>query len=287
VEGPLIPKVGGISDTSGKDRFKHICNVLDEMQAEHRMRGELLREACQLADCTLSDLPERIRKMVAEQFQAEDSRRLREENARLNLEVGELINENRTAKMQAEAAAATTEKIRMFANQTGEVVAKAELFDEKVGIGSKPSGTRIALILTDYLEKLEGILVEMREVVKQITDLRKQPERPDVGASCSKGVPHFSNLSLPETFSGLPSMEELIDIDVTPESKIASGPTHSRKGRSPVKKTRDEIRTSASKGESESGTSDFPIPDLHQRRRKESKSPDQETAGFVKPRIAK
>jgi hypothetical protein len=64
----------------------------------------------------------------------------------------------------------------MFANQAGEVVAKAELFDEKVGIGSKPSGSRIALILTDYSEKLERILVDMREVVNQITDLRRQPE---------------------------------------------------------------------------------------------------------------
>jgi hypothetical protein len=124
-------------------------------------------------------------------------------------------------------------------------------------------------------------------VVQQITDLRRRPERPDVGASCSKGVPNLSNLSLPETFSGLPSMEELVDVDVTPESKIASGPTDSRKGRSPVKKNRDEIMTSASKGESESGTGDFPIPDLHQRRRMESRSPDQETAGFVTPRIAK
>jgi hypothetical protein len=186
--------------------------------------------------------------------------------------------------MHAEAAA---EKIRMFANQAGEVMAKAELFDKKIGIGSKPSGTWISLILSDYSEKLEGILVEMREVVKQITDLQKQSERLDVGASCSKGVPHLSNLSLPETFNGLPSMEELIDIDVTPESKIASGPAHLRKGRSPVKKTKDEIMTSASKGKSESRIGDFPIPDLHQRRRKESESPDQETAGFVTPRIAK
>jgi hypothetical protein len=251
------------------------------------MRGELLREACQLADCTPSDLPDRIRKMVVKQSRVEDSKRLREKNARLNLEVGGVINENRTARMQAEAAATAAEKIRMFANQADKVVAKAELFDKKVGIGSKPSGTRIALILTDYSKKLEGILVEMREVVKQITDLQRQPERLDVGASCSKGVPHLSNLLLLEMFSGLPSMEELIDIDVTPESKIASGPTHSRKGRSPIKKTRDEIMTSASKGESESGTGDFPIPDLHQRRRKESESPDQETAGFVTPRIAK
>jgi hypothetical protein len=154
----------------------------------------------------------------------------------------------------------------MFANQASEVVAKVELFDEKVGIGSKPSGTRIALILSDYLEKLEGILVDMREVVNQITDLRRQPERPEMGASCSKGVPNLSNLSLPETFSGLPSMEELAGVDVMPESKIAPEPSDSRKGRSPVKKGRDEIMTSASKGESGSGTEDFPMPDIHQRR---------------------
>jgi hypothetical protein len=84
----LIPKVEGIPDTSSKDQFEHICKVLGEMQAEHRMRGELMREACQLADCMPSDLPDRIRKMVVEQFRVEDSKRLIEENARLNLEVG-------------------------------------------------------------------------------------------------------------------------------------------------------------------------------------------------------
>jgi hypothetical protein len=182
---------------------------------------------------------------------------------------------------------ASAEKIRMFANQAGEVVAKVELYDENIGIGSKPSGARIALILTDYSEKLERVLVDMKEVVKQVTDLRKQPERPDLGASCSKGVPNLSNFSLPETFSGLPSMKELASVDVTPESKIAPGPTDSRKGRSPVKKDRDEIMTSASKGESESGIEDFPMPDLHQRQRIQSRNPNQEMAGFVTPRITK
>jgi hypothetical protein len=57
------------------------------------------------------------------------------------------------------------------------VVAKAELFDEKVGIGSKPSGTRIAMILTDYSEKLERVLGDMRVVVNQVSDLLRQPER--------------------------------------------------------------------------------------------------------------
>jgi hypothetical protein len=37
--------------------------------------------------------------MVVEQFRVEDSKRLTEENARLNLEVGALINENQTARM--------------------------------------------------------------------------------------------------------------------------------------------------------------------------------------------
>jgi hypothetical protein len=144
-DAPFIPKVEGAPAISSKNRFEHICNMLGEMQAEHRLRGELINEACLLAVCVLLELPDRIRKMMLEQAQVEDSKRLREENARLNLEVGSLINENRAARKQAEAAVAAAEKIRMFASQAGEVVAKAELFDKKVGIGSKPSGTRIAL----------------------------------------------------------------------------------------------------------------------------------------------
>jgi hypothetical protein len=134
------------------------------------MRGELLRVVCQLVDCTPTNLPDRIRKMVTEQSRVEYSKRLREENARLNMEVGSLINENRAARTNAEAAVAAAERIRMFAHQASEVVAKAELFDEKVGIGSKPSGIRIALILTDYSEKLERVLVDMREVVVTTQD---------------------------------------------------------------------------------------------------------------------
>jgi hypothetical protein len=96
---PLIPKVEGVPTISSRERFEQICKVLGEMQAEHRVRGELLREAYQLADCTPSNLPDRIRKMVVEQSWVEDSKRLREENARLNLEVGGLINENRAARV--------------------------------------------------------------------------------------------------------------------------------------------------------------------------------------------
>jgi hypothetical protein len=47
----LIPKVEGPSLSSSKDRFQSICNALGEMQAEHDWRGELLKEACQLAVC--------------------------------------------------------------------------------------------------------------------------------------------------------------------------------------------------------------------------------------------
>jgi hypothetical protein len=125
----------GPSLSSSKDRFQSICKALGEMQAKHERRVELLMEACQLAVCGPSKLPERIRKMMVDQARVEDSRKLREENARLNLEVGNLLNENRAAWTQAEAAAASAERIRDFVHQAGQVVAKAELFDEKVGIG--------------------------------------------------------------------------------------------------------------------------------------------------------
>jgi hypothetical protein len=110
----LVPKLEGPSLSSSKDWFQSICNALGEMQAEHDRRGELLKEACQLAVCKPSELPERIRKMMVDQARVEDSRKLREENARLNLEVGNLLNENRAARTQAEAAAASTERIRDF-----------------------------------------------------------------------------------------------------------------------------------------------------------------------------
>jgi hypothetical protein len=177
VGATLIPKVEGPSLSSNKDRFQSICNALGEMHAEHDRRGELLKEACQLAVCGPSELPDRIRKMMIDQARVEDSRKLREENARLNLEVGNLLNKNRAAWTQAEAAVASGERIWDFVHQVGQVVAKAELFDEKVGIGSKPSGTQIAMILTDYSEKLERVLGDMRVVVNQVSDLLRQPER--------------------------------------------------------------------------------------------------------------
>jgi hypothetical protein len=209
--------------------------------------------------------------MMVNQARVEDSRKLREENARLNLEVGNLINENRAVWTQAEAAA---ERIREFVHQAGQVVAKAELFDEKVGIGSKPSGTRIAMILTDYLEKLERVLVDMRVVVSQVTDLLRQLERQDLVASSSKGLPILSKLSFPDNFSELPTMEELTGVDVTPESRILRGPKEVWKTKSPEKKMQDEVMTSMSKGESGSEREEVPIPDLDQRMGQEALSPN-------------
>jgi hypothetical protein len=96
----LTPKVEGVPVTSSKDQFEAICKALGEMQAEHRMRGELLRVVCQLVDYTPTNLLDRIRKMVTDQSRVEDSKRLRDENARLNLEVGSLISENQAARKQ-------------------------------------------------------------------------------------------------------------------------------------------------------------------------------------------
>jgi hypothetical protein len=161
----VVPKDEGPSLVSTKSRFEAICNALGDLQGEHDRRSDLLKEACLIAACGPAELPDQIRKLMVDQAKVEDNKKLTEENARLNLEVGKLRNDNRAAWVQAEAAAASAERIREFVQNSGQVVAKAELFDEKVGIGSKPSGARIAMILTDYSEKLEGVLGEMRVVV--------------------------------------------------------------------------------------------------------------------------
>jgi hypothetical protein len=53
---------------------------------------------------------------VADHSQAEDSKKLRDENAALNLELGTLISESQVARKQGEAAMAAAERIRMFAH---------------------------------------------------------------------------------------------------------------------------------------------------------------------------
>jgi hypothetical protein len=286
----LTPKVEGVLVTLSKDRFEAICQALGELQGEHRMRGELLKMVCQIVDYTPTNLPNRIRKLVADHSQAEDSKKLREENAALNLELGTLISESQAARKQGEAALAAAERIQTFAHQASEVVAKAELFDEKVGVGSKPSGTRIAMILTDYAEKLEQILVDMREVVSNVTHLRAYPERLDLAASSSKSFPTLSKLSLPDSFSGLPNVEELTRVEVTPESKGVKGLMDAirSKSKSPAKKSRDVVMTSTAKeGGSGSGEERFPVPDLNVRKGLATMDPDQETVGFRTPKMTK
>jgi hypothetical protein len=66
----LIPKVEGPSLRSDKDRFTSICNSLEQMQADHERRGELLKDACLLAACGPSELPDRIRKLMVDQARA-------------------------------------------------------------------------------------------------------------------------------------------------------------------------------------------------------------------------
>jgi hypothetical protein len=277
----LVPKEEGPSLASSKSRFDSICNALGELQAEHNRRGELLKEACLLAVCGPAELPDQIWKLMVDQAKVEDTKKLKEENARLNLEVGKLLNDNRAAWMQAEAAAAAAEKIRVFAYQSGQVVAKAQLFDEKIGIGSKPSGTRIAMILTDYSEKLERVLSEMRVVVTQVADLLRQPVHHDLMASSSKGLPTLSKLSFLDNFSEVPIVDALTGAEVTPESRVPWYPKEGHQGKKPERQM--QYRPTASGSELE----EVPIPDLDQRPDRETQSPETETAGFSTPKANK
>jgi hypothetical protein len=274
----LILKEEGPSLASSKTRFDSICNALGELQAELNRRSELLKEACLIAVCGPAELPDQIRKLMVDQAKMEDTKKLKEENARLNLEVGKLLNDNRAAWVQVEAAAAAAEKIRVFASQSGQVVAKAQLFDEKVGIGSKPSETRIAMILTNYSEKLERVLGEMRVVVTQVADLLGQPVHHDLMASSSKGLSTLSKLSFPDNFSEVPIVDALTDAEVTPESRVPYCPHH---GKKPERKI--QYRPTVSGSELE----EVPIPDLDQRPDRETQSQETETAGFSIPKAKK
>jgi hypothetical protein len=143
------------------------------------------------------------------------------------------------------------------------------------------------MILTDYSKKLERVLEDMRVVVNQVSDLLRQPERQDLVASSSKGLPTLSKLSFPDNFSELPTMDELTGVEATLESRILQGLKEVRKTKSPEKKKPDQVMTSESKGESGTEREEVPIPDLDQRVGQEALSPDQETAGFRTPKMTK
>jgi hypothetical protein len=64
-----------------------------------------------------------------------------------------------------------------------------------------------------------------------------------LGSVKLQGVPNLSKLSLPDSFSGLPNVEDYTGVDVTPESKGVQGPKDARKGKSPEKKNPDPEET--------------------------------------------
>jgi hypothetical protein len=83
-------------------------------------------------------------------------------------------------------------------------------------------------------------------------------------------------------------VEDYVGADMTLESKGAQEPKDAKKGKSPRMKSRDVVMTSASKeAESGSGGDCFLIPNLNQRRGLKALSPDQETTGFLTPKMTK
>jgi hypothetical protein len=109
-----------------------------------------------------------------------------------------------------------------------------------------------------------------------------------LAASSSKSFPTLSKLSLPDSFSGLPNMEELTGVEVTPESKGVKGLMDAirSKSKSPAKKSQDVVMTSRAK-KSGSGEERFPVPDLNVRKGLATMDPDQETVGFRTPKMTK
>jgi hypothetical protein len=111
-----------------------------------------------------------------------------------------------------------------------------------------------------------------------------------LAVSSSKSFPILYKLSLPDSFSGLPNVEELTGVEVTPESKGIKGLMDAirSKNKSPMKKSQDVVMTSTTKeGETRSGKERFPVPDLNIRKGLAAMDPDQETVGFLTPKITK
>jgi hypothetical protein len=86
------------------------------------------------------------------------------------------------------------------------------------------------------------------------------------------------------------SVEELTGVEVTPELKGVKGLMDAirSKSKSPAKKNRDVLMTTVDEeGETGSGKECFPVPNLNVRKGLTTMDPDQETVGFLTPKITK
>jgi hypothetical protein len=211
----------GSAEPESSDPFTTMIKILEISRDEWASKSCLLKEIAKLVGYVPgSDLAARVAECIQDPVETE---RLKEQNRNLIDEVDRLTIE--LLKTKDEAAnnreiamnvLKVSERIRATVGQPGEAVSKAKLFDAKVHEDKKLSGSRILRILSDFAERIEGVLKEIRVTAGRIDECSNRLARSPNPKSF-----RLSDLSLPDVFPDVPATGD--PKFATPESKKSEG----------------------------------------------------------------
>ena len=146
------------------DPFQRVQDDLYQVQSRYNKMEIVIRSATKLlGDCKARNLSKEIRKL-----KEEGNSRLKAYNEQLKLRITELqgiVKSQRAEVERLRARNADLGKIREALALPGDVINRAQLFDEDVKKEGHLSGQKILTILVRYGHKMEAILGEMRKLL--------------------------------------------------------------------------------------------------------------------------
>jgi len=195
------------------DLFNHLIDIFCNIRADWEVKRRILSAIGKLVDAL--DLLEKVANCISDpaeiRKQEEEIRSLREEVGRLKAELL-VMQDNLTATHEmAEETRKVAEQVKATFGETGTVVAKAKLFDERVQEKKKLSSTRIIWILTNFSEQVEATMMEARRAADRMEESSRMLTR----ATCT--LNQLSDLSLPDLLLDATRMKGLED--KTPKSR--------------------------------------------------------------------
>jgi len=88
-----------------------------------------------------------------------------EKNGELQRQLEKKSKESKEVRKLSSEAEDTLWWIRGFVGVSGDVVSKGKLFDEEIYKASNEAAVRAVIVLVEYLETMEKLLYEIRDVL--------------------------------------------------------------------------------------------------------------------------
>jgi hypothetical protein len=166
---------GCSKETDQEDPFEQLISILCSVRADWEIKADVLSHIGKLVDAKPdSSLPAKVAECITS---PDEIRKWETEVQRLQGEVDSLKTEVFTLKEETTATKDMAEEIRKAAEyvtatlgEPGLIAAKAKLYDEGTQLNQKISGLRMMTILNDLADKVEKLMVNLRESADRMTE---------------------------------------------------------------------------------------------------------------------